>query len=163
MGRDRIVEPETTRLFISDGDFIDVKKRLNHGESEEYYARISPFQIPGQPVRMDTRQIRTSKVLSYLLGWSLTQKGQPIPMSPDMPENARQAVLNSLDKSTFLEVFTAIDKHEDKVDAEDTALKNGKGDGKESPAISPSPVAVAGDTSGSEVSTDTSMTSSLTN
>lgn len=159
MGRDRIVEPETARLFISDGDFLDVKKRLNHGEYDDHLARISPFQTPGEPVKMETRQIRTSKVLTYLLGWSLTHKGQPIPYSPDMPENARVDVLNSLDRATFSEIHKAIDAHEDKEDAEAAARKNGKGGEKESPAISPSPVAVTGDTSGSVNSTETSTTS----
>jgi hypothetical protein len=160
MGRDRIVEPETERLYISDGDFIDVKKRLNHGDSDDYFARISPYQTPGQPIKMETRQIRTSKVLVYLLGWSLTHKGKPIPMSVDMPENARVDVLNSLDKASFAEIFKAIDKYETKIDAEDAARKNEKDGGKGSSAISPSLVPVAGDMNGSEVSAEKSTTSS---
>lgn len=148
MGRDRIVEPETERLTISDGDYIDVKKRLNHGESDDYFARISPFQTPGEPIKMETRQIRTSKVLAFLLGWSLTQKGKPIPYSIDMTEGARLATLNSLDPASFTEIFKAIDTHETTTDAEDEARKNGQGRGTESSAISPSPAPVDGDTSG---------------
>lgn len=163
MGRDRIVEPETERLLISDGDFIDVKKVLNHGESDDYFARISPYQTPGEPLRMETRQIRTSKVLTYLLGWSLTHKGRPIPYDIDMPEGARISTLNSLDKATFTEIFKAIDTHETKMDAIEAARKNGQGRGNESSAISPSPAPAAGATSGSAVSPDTSTTSSSTN
>jgi len=163
MGRDRIVEPEITRLQISDGDYIDVKVRLNHGEHDDYLARISPYQTPGEPMKMDRRHIRTSMVLAYLVGWSLTQKDKPIPYSPDMPENARLDVLNSLDRDTFVEIFTAIDTHDDKSIAEAAARKNGKGGATPSPAISPSPVVVTGDTSGSESLTETSSASSSSN
>lgn len=160
MGRDRIVEPETERLPISDGDFIDVKMRLNHGESDDYFARISPFQVPGEPIKMETRKIRTSKVLAFLLGWSLTHRGKPIPYSIDMPENARVDVLNSLDKASFTEIYKAIETHEAKVDAADDAAKNGEDGATGSSATSPSPAAVAGDTSGSANSPETSTTSS---
>jgi hypothetical protein len=163
MGRDRIVEPDSERLYISDGDYIDVKKRLNHGEHDDYLARISPFQTPGEPVRMETRQIRTSKVLAYLIGWSLTHKCKPIPMSPDMSDKVRIDTLNSLDKETFGEIHAAIDAHEDKTDADAAAAKNGKGGATESPAISPSPVVVPGATSGSELLTETSTASSSNN
>lgn len=163
MGRDRIVEPETVRLPISEGDFIDVKKRLNHGESDDYFARIAPYTNPGEPIRMETRQIRTSKVLAFLLGWSLTQKGTPIPYAIDMPDNARLATLNSLYPDTFTEIFKAIDAHEDRIAAEDAAAKNGKGGAIASPAISPSLDDAAGDTQTSEIFPDPSMTSSSTN
>ena len=160
MGRDRKVKPETVRLTISDGDFIDVKKRLNHGEYDDHLARISPFQTPGEPVRMETRQIRTSKVIAYLVGWSLTDGGKPIPYSTDMPENARVSELNDLDRETFTEIYQAIDAHEDAGDAEAEARKNGKGSASASSVTSPSPDAATGDTSGSGISPDTSTPSS---
>lgn len=160
MGRDRIVEPEIVRLPISDGDFIDVKKRLNHGEHDDYLARIAPFQTPGQPLQMETRHIRTGMVVGYLVGWSLTHKGTPIPMSPDLPETERIAILNSLDRETFSEIHKAIDQHEDAVEAAAVAAKNGKDGAIGSSAISPSLVLVTGATSGSEPSTETSTPSS---
>ena len=160
MGRDRILEPETERLTISDGDFLDVKKRLNYGEHDDYLARLAPHQVPGEPVQMNTKNLRTSKVIAYLLGWSLTQKGKPIPYSIDMPEQARVDVVNSLDRESFKEIYDAIDTHEDKSNAEAAAAKNGKGGVIESPAISPSLVLVTGDTKTSEPSTEVSTTSS---
>jgi len=160
MGRNRIAKPDIERLPISDGDFIDVKKRLNHGEHEDYMALIFPYQTPGEPVRMDTKQVRTSKVLAYLIGWSLTQDGTPIPYSVDMPEQARIDTLRNLDRETFTEIHKAIDAHENKGDAAASARKNDQSGEKEPSAISPSPVDVAGDTNGSEVSTEVSMTSS---
>lgn len=159
MGRDRIVEPESVRLSISDGDYIDVKKRLNHGEHDDYLARIAPLQTAGERLRYETRQVRTGKVLAYLLGWSLTHKGAPIPFSPEMPDNARLATINSLDQDTFFELFLAIDAHEDRVQAERDALKNAQSGGNVSLTTSPSPASSTGDLSGSENLTVTTTTS----
>lgn len=149
MGRDRLVEPEAVPITISDGNYILVRKRLNHGEYEDYLARIYPFQTPGEPVRMETRQIRTSKVVAYLVGWDLTHRGKPIPMSPDMPDQEKLDTVNSLDRDTFREIYQAIDAHETKAETEAAARKNGSDGGSASPAISPSPESVTGDTSGS--------------
>jgi hypothetical protein len=163
MARDRIVEPESVRLPISDGDYIDVKKQLNHGEHDDYWARVAPFQTVGEPMRMETRQVRTGKLLVYLLGWSLTHKGAPIPMSPEMPESARLATINSLDQDTFIELYLAVDAHEDRVQAERTARKNAQSGSGGSSTISPSPASSTGDLSGSENLTATTTTSSSTN
>lgn len=159
MARDRIVEPQTVRLQISDGDYIDVKKQLNHGEHDDYWARIAPFQTVGEPMRMETRQVRTGKVLAYLLTWSLTHKGVPIPMSPDMPDSARLSTINSLDQDTFIELYLAVDAHEDRVNAERDARKNAQSGGNGLSTTSPSPASSTGDLSGSESLTATTTTS----
>jgi hypothetical protein len=65
------VRPEPIRLSLSGGHYIDIKKRLNHGETEDMYARWAPFVVPGQPANLNRREVRTAKVLTYLLGWSL--------------------------------------------------------------------------------------------
>lgn len=159
MGRDRFVEPETERLTISDGDFLDVKKRLNHGEHDDYLARLAPHQVPGEPVQMNTKNLRTSKVIAYLLGWSLTHKGKPIPYSTDMSEQARVDAVNSLDRRSFKEIYDAIDKHEDKSDAEDAAKNTTGGGANASKAISPSPSDAAGPMTTSDPSTEASTAS----
>lgn len=109
---DRFVKPQTVRLTISDGDFIDVKLRLNTGEQQDLFARITPHLTPGAPVQLQSRQVMTAKVLAYLVGWSLTDDGRPVPMSPDLSDEVRQSTLNNLDPDTFREIRAAIDAHE---------------------------------------------------
>lgn len=123
----RFVTPQPVRLPISDGDYIDIKKRLNHGETEEMYARWAPFVVPGEKAHLNRREVRTAKVLMYLLGWSLTNDGTPVPMSPDVPEAARLATLNNLDPDSFDEIHTAIATHEVAMEAERAALKKTNG------------------------------------
>lgn len=140
----RFTQPESVRLPLSDGDYIDIKKRLNHGETEEMYARWAPFVTPGQPAQLNRREVRTAKVILYLLGWSLTNNGAPVPMSPDIPEATRLATLRNLDPDAFDEIHRAIETHEAAMTAERAAAKNGQGGETGSAAISPSPSAAAG-------------------
>lgn len=134
----RFIKPQVTRLPLTDGDFIDVKQRLNTGEYHELFARLSPHVTPGEVTRFDTRVAGTAKVLSYLVGWSLKDDEAPVAYSLDMSESARQATLNNLDPDTFREIREAIEKHEEATDAEVSARKNGRAPGSESNLISPS-------------------------
>lgn len=143
---DRFVRPHPVRLHISAGDFIDVKKRLNAGEHQDYLSRLLPYQTPGEKPSLDTRQVATGKVLAYLLGWSLTDDGRPVSYSLDLPEADRISLLNSLDIDTFREIREAIDAHEEAEDQARAAEKNGRGSETASPAISPLPSTTAGAT-----------------
>jgi hypothetical protein len=144
------VEPEAERLTLGDGQFIDVKKKLNHGEWEDMLADMSldgkpgVDGKPGEPTRLDRRNFRTVKVMAYLLGWSLMHNGKPQPYSPAMSADERRDIIRSLSPERFEEMYKAITAHEDGV-----AAPKKKPDGAtESPVISPSPSDAAGGMSG---------------
>lgn len=139
------VDPEPERLTLSGGQFIDVKKKLNHGEREDMFAEMSIDGAPGEPTRLDRRNFRTVKVLAYLLGWSLMHNGKPQAYSEQMPESARRDVLRGLSPERFEEIFKAISAHEEGAEAQ-KKIPDGAA---ESPAISPSPSDAAGLMSGS--------------
>ena len=118
---DRFVTPQTTRLEISLGDWIEVKRRLNTGEQQDLFAQMMPSITPGQPYALQSRHVLTAKVLAYLVDWSLTRYSKPIPVSSD--------AINNLDPDTFKEIREAIDAHETAVEAEiDAAKKNPTGE-----------------------------------
>lgn len=148
MSLDRFVKPEVVRLALSRGDYIDVKKRLSHGEREDFFATIAPYDLSGVP-KFDRHVLRTARLMTYLVGWSLTNNGTPVPMSPDLPEALRTATIRSLDTDTFDEIHAAILNHENEMDAQREMEKNGQGGESAAPATSPSPSDVIGDTSGS--------------
>jgi hypothetical protein len=109
------------------------------------YARISPFVVPGEPANLNRREVRTAKVLTYLLGWSLVDDdGAPFAFSPVLPEAERLDAIRSLDPDRFTEIHAAIQKHEEAYAAEQAKKKKIPSYREASPAISPSPVAVAG-------------------
>lgn len=138
------VKPEPHRLTLHDGQYIDIKTRLNHGETEDMYARWAPYVTVGDQ-QLDRREVRTAKVLAYLLGWSLTDEGVPVPMSQGLPYIGRMDVIRSLDPDRFDEIHKAIEAYENEYAAKKKALAGANG----SSVISISPVAATGATSGS--------------
>lgn len=136
----RFTAPEPVRIPISDGDYIVIKKRLSHGERDDMMALMMPSMTPGEKLLIDSKEVRTAKVLTYLIGWS-----SPTPMSPEIPQAVRRDTLRGLDPDTFDEIDRAIDTHIAAVEKE----KNAPGGGNGSSAISPSPSAATGGTSGS--------------
>lgn len=104
---DDFVTPGATRLPLTDGKFVDIHTRLTHGDTEEMYER----QLSGR------RWVRTAKILAYVIGWSLTRKDAPIPMSPDLPDETRIDTIRGLDPDRAVEIFTAIEAHETAMEA----------------------------------------------
>lgn len=138
------VIPEPHRLTLADGQFVDIKKRLNVGEREDMFARMSPH---GGVI--NRREVRTAKVLTYLLGWSLTNGETPVLMSPDLPEQTRLDTIRSLDPDRFDEIYDAIDAYETAEDAARAAQKKTRASTRAGDPILPSPSAVTGASSGS--------------
>jgi hypothetical protein len=100
MGRSRVVVPDVVRVFVSDGDYVDLKRDLNAGE---YFDLLTA---------MADRQ-KFAKILAYLVGWSLVGlDGQPLPYDLDLPEEVRRSTLGALDKATLREITAVLDKHE---------------------------------------------------
>jgi hypothetical protein len=109
----RLVKPETVRVPISEGDFIELKKRLTHGEREDMSARLMPTLTPGERPQVLTKDVRTVQVLTYLVRWSLRDDDNvPLPMGPELPESDRYAMIRDLDPDTFDEIYDAIQAHE---------------------------------------------------
>src|SRR3990172_6642074 len=126
MGRCRVSLPETSRLSLSDGDYLDVVKDLNAGE----YADLLVNLVARKPF---------TKVMAYVVGWSLVGlENQPLTYNVTMPEDERIATIRSLDKATIHEIIAAIDKHEASVGKELEAKKKTRGGAPASGAVSPS-------------------------
>jgi hypothetical protein len=108
MGSCRVVRPETVRLSLSDGDWIDVIKELNAGE----YLDLITATAERKPF---------AKILTYLIGWSLVGfEGQPLPYSLQLPETERRDLVRSLNKATLRELVAVLNRHEA---AEEEALE----------------------------------------
>lgn len=141
---DDFVKPIPVRLPLAGGQYIDVRKRLTHGETEDMYARIMPHGFD-----IDRREVRTAKIVAYLTGWSLTLGDKPVPMSPDLPEQTRRDTIRSLDPDRAFEIYKAIEAHEQATDEERAAQKKILNGGPDAPETSTSPGAVAGVLAGS--------------
>jgi hypothetical protein len=125
------VQPDVVRLPLSDGDWIDVKKELNAGENRRVFTRIVKTMHFNEKAEVDPDQVGLSKVVEFLVGWSLVDAaGKAVPVS--------ESAINNLDGETYAEIVKAIDAHEAAGEAAREALKNGTGDETRSSATSSS-------------------------
>lgn len=113
----RFITAEQVRLSLTDGDFIDIKKRLSHGEREDASTLIQGNRNHAQ----------TAVMLAYLIGWTFTdEQGQPVPYHLGMPEDERIAAIRNLTAEDFDEAYDAIDTHKQAMDKARAALKKTK-------------------------------------
>lgn len=149
MPETRIVRPESTRLEISGGDWLLVKRRLNAGEQRRAYARVYRGNAVDGKLQVDTMQTGLSLILSYLLDWSLVDEEGHVIAIRDEDDAVKEAALDAIDYRSFVEIKEAIERHEAKNDAEAAAKKTMPAGESPSAATSPSPVAADGGSSGS--------------
>jgi len=116
---------------VEDGDWIDVKKELNAGESRKVYARLVKTMHFNEKAEIDPEQVGLSKVVAFLVGWSFVDAaGKTTPVS--------DGAINALDGDTYAEVVQAIDAHEEAGDAAREHRKNATGDESKSNQTLPS-------------------------
>lgn len=120
MGRRcRFVPPDVVRIAISDEDWIDVKKELNAGETRRIFTDLVKDFRAGEMAELDPRQVGITKILNYIVGWSLTDENdRPVPFS--------MSALENLDIDTYTEINQAIEAHDKAVDENRTARKNAR-------------------------------------
>lgn len=149
--RSRVVPPEYETLPLSGGDWLLVKKRLNHGNVADAFAL--KYESDAQALggyRTNLRRVGMEMILVYLIDWSLVELDgtKVIPIRGKSPDEVASA-LNHIDDDSFEEIKQAIAAYDTKMDAERAAEKKSQDGATESSAISPSPNANAGDTNGS--------------
>jgi hypothetical protein len=143
----RVVRPDTTKLTISEGDWLLVKKRLNHGEQQEAFARRYISDALGN--RVNLRLAGMEKVTAYLLDWSLTDLEEKPLVIRDKSIEELESALNAIDPDSFAEIRAAIEAHEVAVATARAEEKKVPGGSSAADPISPSPSAAAGGSSGS--------------
>ncbi len=123
----RIRRPETCRLPLSQGDWLLVKKHLTAGEQRRIFSRMYRSLGTGI-VEVDPLQTGLSKMVEYLLDWSITDgEGRPIVIR-DQPVEVVVAALEAIDPEDFQEFLTAIDTHDAamaEARAQEKKLRNG--------------------------------------
>lgn len=135
MARNRFVQPDVVRLSLSDGDWIDVKRRLTYGEAQ---ARIrSTYEMSEGRYVVALEKVDLADLVAYTLGWSLVDAGgKPVPFSEE--------AVKALDPASVRELTTALKAHIEAEEARRAQEKNDQDGASGSSAISPS----AGSTTG---------------
>jgi len=142
----RFVPPDIKVLKISQGDTLTVKRRLNSGEQRAMFSRMTLAGVDGE-MRVNRLQIGMSKILAYLVDWSLTGDDGTLVAIRDQPIETVQAAIDALDTESYAEIREAIEKHANDVETEREQEKNGLAGENASPVTSPSPSDATGPTS----------------
>lgn len=115
----RFVSTETTRIDLSDGQWIEVKQELSAGEEKRYRAaglkRMSQRKGDNDEfqndVEIDFAAMALARVVTYLVDWSAKgPNGKAMPCTKD--------AIAQLDTASFDEIDLAIQQHIEKVAAE---------------------------------------------
>lgn len=138
------VDPEETRIALSDGQWLQVKKYLTAGETRRTFRRMMRLGADGRD-QIDPLQVGLSKIISYVIEWSLTDREGAHLSLRGLPEDQVASYLEQLHPDRFAEILAAVERHEAAVEAEKKILT---GDPKSSPT-SQSPAISVGGTSGS--------------
>ena len=144
----RVVVPDVATLPLSDGDSLTVKQRLSSGEERRMIRRGVSY-TPDGVRQFDPVEGGVSKILAYLLDWTVRgPDGRVVPIR-DEPPAVVEAALDLLDPDSYTEILRAIEAHERRMNearAEEKKLRTGA---PTSSATSPSPAVAVGATSGS--------------
>lgn len=111
----RVVTPGTTRLALSNGDFLVVKQRLNAGETMDLFERAAPdvdLTAPGALGKLPPARVGMAIITAYLLDWSLTDlEGAVMPIR-GVSADEKASALRLLDFDTLIEIMNAITAHD---------------------------------------------------
>lgn len=113
MPKHRGVRPGQDRLQLSEGDWIDVKRKLTVGESRDiaYLGMERVVTEEGMAAR-PSPSLPFMAAATYILAWSLLDyDGQPIPWPAEGSLDDRVDVLRTLDVDTMNEIDEALTKH----------------------------------------------------
>ena len=106
MGRNRTVTPGSDRIYLSDGDWIEVKRELNVGDTRKIEAAgVKPVILNGRVyyvTDMETHDL--VRALIIITGWNLCgPEDRVLDLNID--------TIRALDNETFNEINSAILKH----------------------------------------------------
>lgn len=118
----RMRRPETVKLEISRGDWLLVKKHLTAGEQRAIFRRMMKDGITGDTI--DSVRVGWSKMVGYLLDWSITDADDKPVVIREQPEEVIGAALDALDIDSFAEILKAVETHEAAMAEERASEKN---------------------------------------
>lgn len=101
------VRPDTTRLDLSDGKWVEVRSQLSYGERMNL-AKQSVVAKPGPDGQyvgvIDVAAYHVARMREYLTDWNLSDdSGKTVPLSP--------AAINNLTEAAAGEINEALDRH----------------------------------------------------
>jgi hypothetical protein len=106
--RNRFVQPNTVRLDLSDGDWVETKERLTYAESQKLYSAFVRSMRDGgadaDEMGVDLARFALLRMETWLTDWSFRDdQDKPVPLS--------RAAIENLDPDTAKEIDVAINAY----------------------------------------------------
>lgn len=103
MGKSRFQTADIVRLELSDGDWIEVRRRLSAGEERRMYS--SAFEkLEGKGVTVNFATLGLSRTIAYVTDWSFRD-------GADKPVRCTPAAIEALTLEALKEIEIALDTH----------------------------------------------------
>ena len=128
MGKCRFVTPNTVRLELSDGDWIEVKSQLTYGEEKRLSSAGMRYKDQsGEGFSLDLERYNIERLSAWITDWSF-----------DDADGKRVGVSNgaiwALDPDAAREIELALTTHIKAVESSKNARKPGRKSGPKSPS-----------------------------
>lgn len=85
MGKQRFVSPNTVRLELSEGDWLEVKEQLTYGERQELLLRdvqMTAAFTDERDIKVDMQLINIRDMAMWIVDWSFEDaNGKRVPVS----------------------------------------------------------------------------------
>jgi hypothetical protein len=131
MARNRFVQPNTVRVDLTEGDWVELKEQISYAEAQRLYGAMvrtwpqSAFGV-GDPTGDDSKDVGIDmarfailRQQTWLTDWSFRDdQDKPVPLT--------RAAIENLDTETASEIDAAITAHQAAVQAKKAAGTNGK-------------------------------------
>jgi hypothetical protein len=124
MARQWFVVPDSVRITLpdSDGEWIEVRKRLTKGERDRMMAsQMSEVRQDGR-TSPNWEMLGKAEALAYLIDWSLRMDGKKVDITSS--EAAKLAAINGMDQDAFKIISDAVAAHVAAMEVERVAEKN---------------------------------------
>lgn len=121
------VAPETVRLDLPEGEWIEVKKELTKGERDKINAMLIKEVRQDGRMTPDFEMMSKAEVLGYLVDWSLKNGDEKIPVETDAD---RLSAINNMTEDGFDYISKAVKTHVEKLEAEKPSKKAKRGETK---------------------------------
>lgn len=120
MARNRFVVPNTVRVELSDGDWVELKDRLTYGEQQRLASsaltRMTNSGGADAGIELDFEKHSLMRMETWLVDWSFVGlNGKPVSIT--------RAAIAALDPETAAEIDAAITKHVEEIEAAKNAVE----------------------------------------
>ena len=113
MARNRFVIPNSVRVELTDGDWVELKERLTYGEQQRLASSALTRMTNAGPdagIDLDFEKHSLMRMETWLVDWSfLGANGKPVTIS--------RSAISALDPDTAAEIDAAITKHIEELEA----------------------------------------------